>query len=128
AYADLVPGAAPTTAPTTISTTWATDQDDPELPPGAPTSFTTSVTPVGLPGSAPVTADGTITGQDGAVVYRSPAGGEPLGPKTLPATELARSADPCTGDLVVSVSISVTLTRGLNQSTQSTGSGYIYAG
>lgn len=128
AYADLVPGAAPTTAPTTISTTWATDQDDPELPPGAPTSFTTSVTPVGLPGSAPVTADWTITGQDGAVVYRSPAGGEPLGPKTLPATELARSADPCTGDLVVSVSISVTLTRGLNQSTQSTGSGYIYAG
>lgn len=123
AQVEVLPGPPPPPSPSLV-TSWVSAPGT-----GAPASLTAEVAAFAVPGgSGPLVThwmmiDGYADEGDGNVVYQSPAGGETATAKTVPATGLVPSTDPCTGERTAWVGVTVVLTRG-GESTTVSGHAY----
>jgi hypothetical protein len=79
-----------------------------------PTSYTVQATPMQFPGTGAYTTSWVVQdAASGAVVYRSPAGGESTLELTLPTAGLQTVIDdPCSGDRSLGVRVTATVRRG----------------
>ena len=119
-YADLETTHA--SSPNPVSVTWNVPS-----PGGPPASVKLQVNPAAMPGIPPHTADWTVKDRFGAVVYKSPAGGEAALSRTISATKLPVLTDPCTGDNYSLLSYTVVITGGYSKTVNSGGQ-YTWAG
>ena len=94
-----------------------------------PTSVTLEVSPSAIPGLG--TYSNVWNLQDantGATLYQSPAAGENLMSKTLPASQFTYATDPCTGQRTVTVLYDLRITRGGYTKAIASSRSFTYAG
>jgi hypothetical protein len=130
-YVDVATSPDPGTSP--VSVTWFGGG-----PNGGPSVAVVVVSPTAIPGLGPYTILWTLKdATGGTVLYQSPAGGETYPPpagganpmfKTLAASQLSISTDPCSGDHSVGLQYTLAITRGGYTKNVSSGMGYSWAG
>jgi hypothetical protein len=120
-YVDVETTPAPDDLP--VSVTWANGLD------GRPTSVEVEVDDEAIPGLGVYTFEWTFTdGANGALLYQSPGGGESASKRTVDASRLSITTDPCTGDQYVALLYRVVIRRGEYVRQVSSSAGYVWPG